>query len=73
MPVDGHAARRRVDDPADDADQRRLAGAVGAEQRENLAAAYVQVDALQRLETGRVGFRDVGNGYDRGHRPEDTR
>jgi hypothetical protein len=35
-----------VDDAADDADQRGLAGAVGAEQREDLAAADVQVDAF---------------------------
>jgi hypothetical protein len=37
-----------VDDAADDADQRGLAGAVGAEQREDLAALDVEVDALQR-------------------------
>ena len=45
-----------VDDAADDADQRGLAGAVGAEQREDLAAADLEVDVLQRLEARRVGL-----------------
>jgi hypothetical protein len=35
---------------ADDADQRGLAGAVGAEQGKNLAAPDVQVDVFQRLK-----------------------
>ena len=48
-----------VDDAADDADQRRLAGAVRAEQREDLAAADLEVDALQRLEPGRVGLGEL--------------
>ena len=43
-----------VDDAADDVDQRRLAGAVRPEQREDLAAADVEVDVLERLEAGRV-------------------
>jgi hypothetical protein len=38
------------DDAADDADQRGLAGAVGAEQSENLALLDLQVDTLERLQ-----------------------
>src|SRR5207249_10823380 len=34
--VDPNVAGRRIDDPADDANQRRLACAVGAEQRKDL-------------------------------------
>ena len=49
-------ARAGVDDAADDADQRRLAGAVGAEQREDLAAPDLEVDVLERLEARGVGL-----------------
>ena len=35
-----------VDDAADDADERGLAGAVGAEQREDLAALDIEVTVL---------------------------
>ena len=38
VPGDGDRARRRGDGPADDADQRGLAGTVGPEQAEDLAA-----------------------------------
>src|SRR6185437_10578380 len=41
-------------DAADDADQRGLARAVRAEQREDLAAADREVDVLQRLEAARI-------------------
>jgi hypothetical protein len=44
--VDQHFAPGRSDDAADDADQRRLARAVGAEKRENLAAPDVEIDAF---------------------------
>jgi len=44
------AALARIDDAADDADQRRLPCAVGTEQREDLSAADVQVDVLERQE-----------------------
>jgi hypothetical protein len=40
--VDRTRARAGIDDAADDADQRGLAGAVGAEQGEDLAAADVR-------------------------------
>ncbi len=48
-----------IDDSADDADQRRLACAIGTEQRKNLSAANVQVDALERFEAGGVGLREI--------------
>ncbi len=38
--------------PQMSADQRRLAGAVRAEQREDLAALDLEVDAVERLEAG---------------------
>ena len=53
-----------VDDAADDADQRGLAGAVGPEQREDLAAPDVEVDVLQRLEARGIGLGQVGDGDD---------
>ena len=46
--IDGDVPRGCIDDAADDADQRRLAGAVGSQQRENLAAADLEIDVLQR-------------------------
>ena len=45
-----------VDERGDDADQRGLAGAVGAEQREEIALLDVEVDALQRLDAVLVGL-----------------
>src|SRR6516162_2781040 len=68
MAVDLHRARRRIDDAADDADQSRLAGAIRAEQRENLAVADVEVDVFKRLESGGVNLIETrdGNGGRRG-------
>src|SRR5206468_9472622 len=43
-----------IDDPAHNADQRGLAGAVGPEQRKDLAATNLQVDPLQGLESRRI-------------------
>jgi hypothetical protein len=48
--VGEHRAGARIDDAANDGDQRRLAGAVRPEQRKNLAAADFEVDVLQRLK-----------------------
>jgi hypothetical protein len=45
-----------IDDPADGADQRRLARAVGPQQCEDLAPANVEADVLESPETGGVGF-----------------
>ena len=67
MAADRDRAGRRRHDPADDADQRGLAGAVRPEQRENLALVDVEVDALERLEPGGIGLRQVGDRNDRGH------
>ena len=58
---------RRVDDPADDADEGRLARAIGSQQREDLALADLQVDVLQRLEARSVGLGEIGNADDRLH------
>ena len=56
-----------VDDAADDVDQRRLAGAVRAEQREDLAAADLEIDVLERLEARGIGLRQIGDGDDGRH------
>jgi hypothetical protein len=52
-----HLCPSLVDDAADDADQRRLAGAVRAEQREDLAALDVEIDVLltSRMDTATSG------------------
>jgi hypothetical protein len=55
-----HPALGRVDDAADDADQRRLARAIGSQQREDLAAADLEVDTLQGLKARREGFGKLG-------------
>ena len=68
--VGEHRAARRRHDPADDADQRGLAGAVGAEQGEDLALADLEVDVLQRLQAGGVGLGQPGDGDDGRHRCE---
>ena len=65
--VGGDLALARRDDAADDRDQRRLAGAVRPEQREDLAAADIEIDVRQRLEAGRIGLRQVRDGDDRLH------
>src|SRR5580698_2280048 len=57
--VDGDFAGGRVDDAANDTDQRRLAGAVGAEQREDLAVTDIQVDVFEGLEAGGVGLVEM--------------
>jgi hypothetical protein len=36
-----------------------LAGPVGAEEREDLAAPDLQIDILERLEAGGVGLREI--------------
>ncbi|MDT4876086.1 hypothetical protein FQZ97_1115020 [compost metagenome] len=62
--VGHHRAFGGVDHAADDADQRGLAGAVGAEQGQDFAAADVQVDPLEGLEAAGVGLADAANGHD---------
>src|SRR5690606_18686362 len=63
--ADGDEALRRRHDAAHDADQRGLAGPVWTEQREDLPAADVEVDVLQRLEAARVAFRESADFDDR--------
>jgi hypothetical protein len=65
--VNRDLAGRGNQDAADDADQRGLAGAVGAEQREDLAALDVEIDIVERPEPGRVAFRQMFDGNDRRH------
>ena len=66
--ADVDAALAQIGDAADDADQRGLARAVRPEQRKNLAGLDVEIDVVQRLEAGAVGFREIGDGYDGWHR-----
>src|SRR3712207_898849 len=54
----------RVDDPADDADQGRLSGAVRTQQGKDLPLSDLQVDVLERLEAGSVGLGELGYGDD---------
>ena len=56
VPAHRHAAFAQIGDAADDADQRGLARAIRPEQREDLAGLDIQIDVVQRLETGAVGF-----------------
>jgi hypothetical protein len=67
MAVDGDAAFAQIGDAADDADQRGLAGAVRPQQREDFAALDLEVDAVERPETGAIGFRQICNGDDGSH------
>ena len=62
MAVDHYAAAAGVDDAADDADQRGLAGAVGSEQGKDLALADLEVDAFERGMSGRVGLGELLDG-----------
>jgi hypothetical protein len=48
--IDADVAARRHEPAGDTADERRLAGAVGAEQPEGLAGLDAQVDTGERLE-----------------------
>jgi hypothetical protein len=52
----------RVDDPADYVDQRRLSGAVRPQQGEDLPAADLKVDVLERLQAGGIGLGEIGHG-----------
>jgi len=63
--VRDYRSRRGGDNAADDVDQRRLARAIGAEERENLALANFKVDLFQRLQAGGVGLGEIRDGKDR--------
>src|SRR5262249_2714742 len=56
---DRYLAARLVDEGGHYADCGRLAGAVGPEQREEIAFIDFQVDALQGLHAVLVGFREL--------------
>ena len=64
----GHRARARRHDSAHDVDQRGLAGAVRAEQGEDLALLDVEVHRFERLQAGGVGLRKVFDREDGRHR-----
>ncbi len=64
LAVDEHLARRRLDHARDALDERRLAGAVRAEQAVDLAGAHVEVDAVERLRS-RVVLREPADLEDR--------
>ena len=54
LALEQHAAGGRLEAAGDDLDQRRLAGAVVAEQRHDLALADREADALQRFDGAEV-------------------
>src|SRR5205085_1238776 len=56
--VDGRVAFRRHEQAAEDADERRFAGAVRTEQTEDFAARNLQRDVVERAKRAEV-FRDV--------------
>ena len=60
------APARGAEEPGDDRDERRLAGAVRAEEREDLAARDVEVDAVHRDE-GAEALRDAADRDDGVH------
>ena len=60
MPSTSTAPGGRVVEAGDELDERRLAGAGGADEGDDLAGGDVEVDAAQRLEArARVGERDA--------------
>ncbi len=67
VPVGQHTAGAGVDQAADDADQGGLAGAVGAEQREDLATPDLKIHLFERLETAGIGLAQALDGNDRSH------
>ena len=58
LAADEDLAAGRLDHAGEDLDQRRLAGAIVADQADDLAAVDVQVDAAERIDAA-VGLRDV--------------
>ena len=58
---EAHAAGIGLDHAGDDLDQRRLAGAVLAEHRMDLAALAGEVDALERAHAA-IALGDAGQG-----------
>ena len=58
LAADEDLAAGRLDHAGEDLDQRRLAGAVVADQADDLAAVDMKIDAAERIDAA-VGFRDV--------------
>jgi hypothetical protein len=48
MTIDRDFALGRHQNAANNSDQRRLAGTIGAEQRENLTATNIEIDSFER-------------------------
>src|SRR6185437_14958261 len=67
MPVNQDRTAAEIDDAANDADQRGLAGTVRAKQREDFTLADVEVDVLERPETRGVGLVYIPDRDDRLH------
>ena len=65
-------AAPRMVEPVDRAQRRRLAGAVRAEQRDDLAVAHLEGDALERVDRAVVGV-DALELEDRRRRPRPSR
>ncbi len=68
MPIHAHLAAGGIDDPANDADQRRLARTVWPEQGEDFAAVDGQVHAFEGGEPGLIGFGQPADADDGFHR-----
>ena len=66
--VDQYPPRRHRHRAAGDADQRRLAGAVGAQEGENLAFGDLEIDRIERDQAGLIALGHGGDGYHRRHR-----
>jgi hypothetical protein len=67
MAAHGDGARRGLCDAADRRDQRRLAGTVGTQKRDDLALADGQVDAREGLEPVVIAFPEIPDLNDIGH------
>ena len=66
VPADRHVPAGRADEAARDLHERRLAGAVRAEEAEELALRHVEVDAPQRLHRA-IGLAQAANGQGERH------
>jgi hypothetical protein len=68
--VEADRAARGVHQPANRANERRLPRAIGPEQRKNLAAHDVERHVIERAVATGVGFAEIGDGEDGGHRDD---
>ena len=67
MPVDQHRTGARVDDPANDTDERRLPRAVRPQERKDLPTPNLQIHVLEGHEPRLVGLTKLGDGDNRLH------